>query len=273
MKKTLKWIAIIVASAYLAALAALYVEQRDFLYLNDVAQGSPADAGFPEASVMRLSTIDDERIIAWYVGPAPGKMLALYFHGNGGSLRRRGYMLRALTADGMGVLAIDYRGFGGSSGSSTEQGLGLDADAAYDKARALGFTPNEILLVGESLGTGVAVGLASRRDVAGMVLDAPYSSTLDVATARFWMFPVSQLMRDRFHSDELIQKARAPILMMHGEADRTIPFRFGEKLFSLAPEPKEFLRVPGAGHLVLTHPEGLTRLADWTARLGRGELR
>ena len=123
------------------------------------------------------------------------------------------------------------------------------------------------MLAGESLGTGVAVALASRSEVAGVLLDAPYSSTVDVAAERYWMFPVRWLMKDTFHSDERIGNVRAPLLILHGEADRTIPIRYGERLFALANEPKTFLRVPGAGHLVMTKPEGLAKLREWIAGL------
>ena len=146
----------IVAGLYIAALLALYVGQRRLVYFNTfnpANAASPASAGFDEAAILRLTTADDERLVAWYVAPTRGKLLALYFHGNGGSLSSRVYALRALSADGMGVLAIDYRGFGGSTGSPSEAGLHLDGDAAYAKARELGYAPSEILLVGESLGT------------------------------------------------------------------------------------------------------------------------
>ncbi len=266
--KVIRFIAAFAAGAYFCALATLYVAQRRLVFANDPRQTTPVDAGFPEASVTRISTADDESLVAWYAKPAPDKMLALYFHGNGGSLAQRGDVLRRIAADGTGVLAIDYRGYGGSTGSPGEEGLGLDADAAWDKARQLGYAPNEIVAIGASLGTGVAVGLAARHDVAGVVLDSPYSSTLDVAADRYWMFPVAWLMRDPFHSDRIIQNVRAPLLFMHGALDRTIPIRFGERLYSLATAPKEFLRVEDAGHLVLNRPEGIARTRDFIGRLG-----
>ena len=105
--------------------------------------------------------------------------------------------------------------------------------------------------MGESLGTGVAVDLAARHEVGALVLDSPYSSTVDVAAARYWMFPVRLLMRDQFRSDEKIGKVAAPVLMIHGAADAAIPIRFGEKLFALANQPKQFIRLDGVGHLAL----------------------
>ena len=258
--KVIRFIAAFAAGAYFCALATLYVAQRRLVFANDPRQATPVDAGFPEASVTRISTTDDESLVAWYAKPAPDKMLALYFHGNGGSLAQRGDVLRRIAADGTGVLAIDYRGYGGSTGSPSEEGLGLDADAAWDKARQLGYAPNEM--------RQLAQDRLARHDVAGVVLDSPYSSTLDVAADRYWMFPVSWLMRDPFRSDRIIQNVRAPLLFMHGALDRTIPIRFGERLYSLATAPKEFLRVEDAGHLVLNRPEGIARTRDFIGRLG-----
>ncbi len=271
--RALKIIAALIVCAYLCALGALYFAQRGLVFAADKTRVAPADAGFAEASVMPVTTADDERLVAWHVAPARGKKLALYFHGNAGSLADRAAFFRDLSADGTGILAIDYRGFGGSSGSPSEAGLYLDADAAYDKARSLGYSPREILVIGASLGTGVAVNLAARREIAGLVLDSPFTSALDVASARYWMFPAALLMKDVFHSDEVIKNVRAPLLMFHGTRDRTVPIRFGEALYALARRPKEFSRVDGAGHLVLRLPESLVKLREWVGALDQSAER
>jgi fermentation-respiration switch protein FrsA (DUF1100 family) len=149
------------------------------------------------------------------------------------------------------LLAVEYRGYPGSTGSPSEQGLLSDGAAGYAKALALGVPAARIVAMGESLGTGVAVDLAARHEIGALVLDSPYSSTADVAATRYWMFPVRLLMRDQFRSDAKVAKVKAPVLMVHGTADATIPIRFGEKLFALANEPKQFVRVEGEGHLAL----------------------
>ncbi len=267
--KVVKILIVSLAGAYLCALSALAFMQRKLVFANDPRQFSPVEAGFPQADVLRLFTTDGETIVAWHAAPAQNKKLALYFHGNGGTLADRASVFRALTADGTGLLAIDYRGYGGSSGAPSEAGLYLDAEAAYSKARELGHAPEDIVVIGASLGTGVAVHLASRRVVAGVVLDSPYSSTTDVAADRYWMFPVSLILRDRFSSSDIIAQVRAPLLMMNGALDRTIPIRFGERLFVLANQPKQFLTFDKAEHVVLTSPEGIAKTLEFIDRLER----
>jgi hypothetical protein len=242
----------VVAALYLAALAALALGQRKVLYLPYSARVvSPAAVGLPQARTLVLRTEDGENLLAWYAPPAPGRPLILYFHGNANGLGARGARFRALTETGDGLLAVEYRGYPGSTGLPSEQGLLRDGEAGYAEALALGVPPDRIVAMGESLGTGVAIDLAARRKVGAVVLDSPYSSTADVAAASYWMFPVRLLMRDQFHSDEKIGAVTAPILVVHGSADRTIPIRFGEKLYARAHAPKDFIRVDGAGHLAL----------------------
>ena len=142
--------------------------------------------------------------------PQEGKPVHLYFHGNGGSLRHRLERFRALTADGSGLVALSYRGYGGSSGHPTEDGLITDADTAYDFATAR-YPPERIVLWGESLGTGVAVALAADKPVGRVILQSPFTSTADIAAARYWYVPVRLLMKDQFRSDLRIAKVTAPV--------------------------------------------------------------
>ncbi|MGA2044868.1 MAG: alpha/beta hydrolase [Roseiarcus sp.] len=239
------------AALYLAALLALALGQRKILYLPYARVVEPAAVGLPRAQILRLPTDDGETLLAWFVAPARGRPLILYFHGNANGLADRGERFRALTSSGDGLLAVEYRGYPGSTGAPTERGLLIDGETAYAKALALGIPADRIVAMGESLGSGVAVDLAMRHEVGAVALDSPYSSTADVAAAQYWMFPVRLLMRDQFHSDEKIGRVTAPLLIVHGSADRTIPIRFGERLFALANEPKTFMRIEGAGHLAL----------------------
>ena len=234
---------------YLAALLALAVFQRRLLYLPKPLEVSPAAAGLGSAQVLRLHTPDGETLLAWYIPPAPTRPLILYFHGNADRLADKAERFRRLTATGHGLLAVEYRGFAGSTGSPTEQGLLIDAETAYARALSLGAKPSRLVVLGESLGSGVAVALAARYEVGAIVLDSPYS-VVAVAARRYWMFPVRWLMRDTFRSDVRIGKITAPLLMVHGTRDEPFP-SLGEKLFALANEPKEFVRLEGAGHLAL----------------------
>jgi uncharacterized protein len=238
-------------AVYVLALGAITIGQRKLLYFPYAREVAPSAVGLPQAEVLHLRTDDGETLLAWYVPPSPGRPLILYLHGNANGLADRAERFHALTASGNGLLAVEYRGYPGSTGSPSETGLLADGEAGYAKALALGVAPKRIVAMGESLGTGVAVDVAARHEVGALVLDSPYSSTADVASAFYWMFPVRLLMRDQFRSGEKIGKVRAPVVMVHGTRDGVIPIRFGERLFALANEPKDFVRVEGAGHLAL----------------------
>jgi len=237
---TLKWLLIIAASGYVALVALLYVTQRAMLYHPPAIAMPRPEAVLPEARQVVLDTSDGEKVIAWHVAPRGDKPVVIYFPGNGELIGLRTERYRALMADGVGVIALSYRGYGGSTGTPTETGLHRDAEAAYAFAAAH-YKPDRIVLWGHSLGTGVAVKLASEKPVARLILEAPYSSTADVAVARFPYVPVRGLMKDQFHSDQWIGAVKAPILMMHGARDGVIPMRFGKRLFALAHEPKRFI--------------------------------
>jgi len=162
------------------------------------------------------------------------------------------------------VLALCYRGYGGSTGSPSEAGLIRDALAAYDYAVARQ-PAARIVLWGESLGTGVAVALAAERDVGGVILDAPFSSIADVGAAAYPFAPVRWLIKDPFHSDRRIARVHAPLLIRHGEGDAVVPIRFGERLFALANEPKRFERFAGEGHVITDERGGMDSVRAFLA--------
>jgi fermentation-respiration switch protein FrsA (DUF1100 family) len=243
----LKWTLIVVVAGYFGAIVLLYFTQRALMYVPDRFRIPAAAAGLPQAEDVVFETRDGERLVAWYVRPRGDRPVVLYFHGNGGALSGRAERFRVLTADGLGLLAVDYRGYGGSTGSPTEAGLLIDADAAYAFATAR-YPAARIVLWGESLGSGVAVALAARQPVGRVVLEAPYTSTADIAAELYRFAPVRLLMKDQFHSDARIAAVKAPLLVLHGTDDTVVPIRFGERLFALAPEPKHFARFAGGGH-------------------------
>ena len=245
----LKWgLTALVAFGGLTAL--MYVAQRKLMYFPEAVRTTPAAAGFPAAEEITLDTADGERVIAWHVPPRANNAVVLYFHGNGGALRYRLERFRAITADGTGLLALSYRGYGGSSGAPTEAGLLADADAAYAFAAAR-YPPERIVLWGESLGSAVAIALAAGRNVARLVLEAPFTSAADIGASVYWFMPVRLLMKDQFRSDERIGRLTAPLLFLHGTNDSVVPIAFGERLFALANEPKRLVRLPGGGHVDL----------------------
>jgi fermentation-respiration switch protein FrsA (DUF1100 family) len=244
---TLKSALLIALCCYAAIVALMYFAQRALMYFPYTERLSPQDAGFPQAVEAELTASDGVRILAWTVAPQPGKPVVLYFHGNGGSLAHRVARFEKLTDDGTGLVALSYRGYGGSEGAPSEEGLIDDARAAYAFARET-YPDAPLVLWGESLGTGVAVAIAAEHDVAAVILEAPFTSAADVAFIAYPFLPVSLLMKDQFRSDARIGKVTAPLLIMHGTADRIVPFRLGERLYALANEPKAFVRFADGGH-------------------------
>jgi fermentation-respiration switch protein FrsA (DUF1100 family) len=244
----LKWLVILVSIGYLGGLAVLFFKQRDFLFpIPQTVRTAPEAAGLPEAEEHVLPTADGEKVIVWHVPAKPGHAVVLYFPGNGDFLAGSVSRFRDITSDGTGLVALSYRGYAGSTGQPSEPGLLQDAAAAYGFTSAR-YSADRIVVWGFSLGTGVAVALAAEQPVGKLILEAPYTSMADVAALHFQMVPVRWLLRDQFHSDQRMARVTAPLLIMQGERDFTIPIRFGERLFALAREPKQFVRFPQGGH-------------------------
>src|SRR6266699_1425380 len=229
---TVKWTLVGVVVGYTALLALMYVAQRSLMYFPEKVRTPPAAAGLPEAQEIFLQTADGEKLIAWHVPPRGEQPLVLYFQGNGGALDLRASRFRALTADGTGLLALSYRGYGGSSGSPSETGLIRDAEAAYEFAAA--------------------------HPVAAIILDAPFTSAAAVGAAHYPFLPVRWLIKDPFYSDRRILDVRAPVLVLQGARD--------EQLFALIPGPKQFIRFPDAGHNDLDHYGAMQAVHEFLAK-------
>lgn len=265
-----KSILLLVAAGYVGLVVLMYVAQRSLMYFPERARTLPAAAGLPEAQEVVLDTSDGERVIVWHVKPRAGRPLILYFHGNGGSLRLREPRFRLLIEDGTGLLALSYRGYGGSSGSPSEEGFMRDAAALYAYARAQ-HPQAHLVFWGESLGTGVAVALAAGNRADALVLEAPFTATVDIAAAIYPFVPVRLLMKDQFRSYTRIGMVKAPILVLHGALDRIVPIGYGERLFALAPEPKSFVRFPLGGHENLNAHGAVEAAKAFLAGHGIGE--
>src|SRR5262244_4096340 len=243
----IRWLLISGVCLYVLFGGMLYLMQRSMLYHPTATRISPADAGLPQAQEAILTTSDGEKLVAWHVPPRGDKPVVIFFHGNAEIVPWRAARHRATIANGTGLIALNFRGYGGSTGTPTEEGLHRDAAAAYAFAVAR-YAPERIVLWGHSLGTGVAVRLASEKPVGKVILEAPYSSTVDVAAALFPFVPVRWLMKDQFHSDQWIGAVKAPLLILHGARDDVIGINFGNRLFALAHEPKRLIAYPNGNH-------------------------
>jgi fermentation-respiration switch protein FrsA (DUF1100 family) len=264
----LKSILVFLLIGYGAMVALAYFAQRALMYFPDRTRTPPAQAGLPEAKEVVIETADGEKLVAWYVPAAEGRPVVLYFHGNGGALVHRIRRFRGLIANGNGLIALSYRGYGGSSGSPTEEGLLADAAVAYAFAAAR-YPAQRIAVFGESLGTGVAIWLAAEKPVARVVLQAPYTSIVEVAAAAYPFLPVRFLLKDSYRSDERIGGVSAPVLVIHGERDRVVPIEYGERLYALIRAPKKFVRFPEGGHVDLDQHGALDIIQSFLAEPSR----
>jgi len=240
----------IVAGLYLASLALLFVFQRNVLYVPNTTAPDLAEAGLRGVmQALHTTTEDGLQLLAWYRPPPsnPGAVL-VYFHGNAGHIGHRADRVRPYIEAGYGVLLVEYRGFGGNPGQPSEQGLYADARAALDFLGRQGIARERMVFYGESLGTAIAVEMATTHGCAALVLEAPFTSVAAVAQSRYWMFPVRQLVLDKFDSLSKIVRIRCPLFLMHGERDRIIPIRYGRELFDAAPDPKAAKWFPEGNH-------------------------
>lgn len=260
IRKIFYRIAALAVFVYVSLLAGLFIKQRELLYHIEPQRAEIAAAKILNLEERTLTTEDGERLVAWLIPPrGKSKFVLLYFQGNAWNLGypKRVETFRSLTADGTGLLAIGYRGYGGSSGHPTEAGLHLDAKAAYQEAARL-YGAERLIAYGQSLGTGVATRLAFDQKVAALILEAPFLSASAVAQSRYWYVPVRLLMLDPFRSDEIIGRLNIPVLILHGDQDRTIPVEQGRALYMLAKAPKRLAIFKGGDHDDLQH-HGLTK--------------
>ena len=234
--------------AYAALVGGLYIFHRQLLYFPDRAR--PELFGLEQLGVREamLQTEDGLSLLSWYLPAQPGRPVIAYFHGNGGHIGYRAERLLRFAHEGFGVLMAEYRGYGGNPGTPSEAGFYTDGRAALAFLDREGVAPNRLVLYGESLGSGVAVALATEHKIAALVLEAPFTSVAEVAQCHFPYVPASRMVVDRFDSLSRIGKVRAPILVLHGERDRVVPIRYGRALLDAAPEPKEGWFAPDAGH-------------------------
>jgi len=244
-------VAIAIAAGLLLILAGIRFFENSFIYSPPrYPEGfSPANRHARQVQEVWLTTRDQVRLNAWYLpNPASEKAL-LWFHGNAENI---GYGLEHLefySQLGVNVLAVDYRGYGKSEGSPDEAGVYHDADAAYQYlVEVRHILPKNIAVFGHSLGGAVAIDLASRHECGRLIVQSSFTSVRDMARRTFRIPLFEYIPKSRFNSLAKIRQTRAPILIIHGTRDETVPFSMGQRLFAVAPEPKFLFPVEGAGH-------------------------
>ena len=234
------------AVLYVLVCVLAWIFQRRLMYLPDTGDvATPSDASLPGIQAVDIEVEDGVTVKAWYRA-GDGRGTVLFFHGNAGHRGHRLPVLRALAARGYGVMLPDYRGYGGSTGSPSEDGLYADGEACrawlaeHDRA--------PLILMGSSLGSGVAVELATREAPAALVLQSPFDTMVDVAASAYPFLPVRFMLWDRYESLAKIASVKTPLFVAHGTSDRIIPTAAGRRLFDAANEPKRWFPVEGAGH-------------------------
>ncbi len=249
----------------------LYVAQRKLLYLPSGGEVTPASVGLTDLEALRLTAPDGASNVMWAGAAKPSQPTILYFHGNGGGLQNRHRHFRMLRAEGWGLFAMSYRGYSGSTGYPTEVNNVADAIRAYDVLRARGVAATEIVLYGESLGSGIAVQVAAARPVAAVVLESPYSSVADVAAARYWFLPVRWGIEDPYNSVEYVARVKAPILILAGATDTIVPAKFSRRLANVIPGVKRYVEYPNGWHVNTFDFGGLEEVRIWVAKYaGKG---
>lgn len=263
LKKFSKLASIGLGSVWLGAFALLAIEQRDMLYNPAGEPITPQAAGLASVEEFKLATPDGEQLTTWSKAAEPGKPTILYFHGNSGVLALRAKRFGKFLGEGWGLFAISYRSFNSSSGAPTEVHNVADAKLAYDTLRARGVPASSIIAFGESLGTGVAVQVAAERQVAGVVLDSPYTSIPDVAAGLLPMFPVHAVVIDRYDTESHIANITAPLLIFHSVNDSIIPVEMGRHLAEIAPGRKRLIIDPDGQHVSAIERGGLADMKTW----------
>jgi uncharacterized protein len=237
----------LLALAWLALVLAMSLMENRLLYFP-VRQldASPADYGLPYEE-LRVTTSEGVRLHGWWI-QAGGHRVVLLFHGNAGNVSHRLDRAR-LFAERLGVdlFLVDWRGYGRSEGKPSEAGLYRDGLAIYDAARECGFSPERIVLLGESLGCAVALEVALQRKCAAVALETPFLSVPALARKHYPFVP-GFLVRSKFDSESRIARVTARKLIIASESDEIVPLSHARRLFDVAAPPKDLYVVPGAGH-------------------------
>lgn len=246
---------LMIAALYAGFVMTLYMSQRNFIYFPDTTAPDIALAsqtGFAAVEAV-VTPAEHLPLRGWYFSSQPenGKTI-LFFHGNAGNISHRLYKIAPYLAQGYGVLLAEYRGYGGNPGTPSEAGLYEDGTAYYDWLARSGIAPEDIILYGESLGTGVAVEMAKDKNARALILETPYSSLLDIAQKTYFFIPfIGNLMHDKFHSDQKIAGLSIPKLFLIAGRDEVIGSQTGLKLYETAKEPRTLKVFDEAGHNTL----------------------
>ena len=223
---------------YLVLLIFLYFYQGKLLYHPTVNSDTEIDNLIPKIEKVNITTSDNLNLLGWFHKKDISKNTILFLHGNAGSLENRIYKLNHFENFDLNFLIIAWRGFSGNSGKPNEKGLYDDAKSAVNWLKSKGIKEENIILYGESLGSAVAIEIAQNKKFAGIVLESPFTSMVEMGKKYYSFFPVSFLLKDRYESIKKIKNIHIPVLVMHGKRDSIVPFEMGKKIYTSANSPK-----------------------------------
>ena len=249
--RLLRSLVIAAVSALLIWTIVLMIFEEKFIYFpQKYPQGAyDQSQSIPNLRDCWIRTQDSVKIHAWFAPAESAKATLVISHGNAGNISHRYLLLRSLQRHGFNVLMYDYRGYGRSEGTPSEDGIYKDGRAAFDFATTLPeVKPESMFLWGTSLGGAVAIDVATHRQVAGLILESTFTSAKDVARVAYPFLPVQFFLHTKLNSVEKIKTLTIPILVVHGVHDSIVPIGLGRKLFNAANEPKDFYEIPNADH-------------------------
>ena len=249
----------LVVLIYLTITFILYYSQRSLLY-HPSENNYSGDKLIVPIDKVKILTDDNIELIAWHHKKKGNYKTILFLHGNAGSLENRIHKINHFNDMDVNFLIVAWRGFSGNKGKPTENGLYIDAKSAVKWLKNKGVNEEDIIIYGESLGTGVGTEIAQNKNFAGIILESPFTSMVDAGADKYPIFPIRFLLKDKYESDKKIKNIKSPILIMHGEVDKIVPFWMGKKMYDLAEEPKYYYFSKYDDHMMEYNDELLSEL-------------
>lgn len=249
-------------AAYIGIMLFMYLFQHHLVFHpSKNLHMDPGDLGIAYEEVA-IVTKDSVTLHGWFIPAEDRERVIILFHGNAGNIADRVFFVSSLRRLGIPILIFDYRGFGRSEGTPGEAELYSDGRAAWRYlTEEKGFSPEKIILFGRSLGSAVATKLAVEKSAGAVILDAPFTSGVDLGSDIYPWLPVRLLMKYKFNNAGRIAKIDVPVLIAHSRSDRVVPYHHGKRLFDLASEPKLFVDLDGH------HGAGFDEQGDYLNRL------
>tara|TARA_B100000029_G_scaffold273994_1_gene268762 strand:+ start:1180 stop:2016 length:837 start_codon:yes stop_codon:yes gene_type:complete len=232
------FILLIFVLIYLFILISTYLFQRNLLY-HPGENNYFGDQLLVSVEKVKIKTKDNIELLSWYHTKNNNDYKTILFlHGNAGTLENRIHKINHFRDMNINFLLVAWRGFSGNKGKPTEENLYEDARSAVKWLESKGIKENNIIIYGESLGTGIATEIAQNKNFAGVILESPFTSMIEAAKNKYPYLPVKFLLKDKYESNKKIKNIQSPILIMHGKVDNIVPFYMGKKMYELANNPK-----------------------------------